>query len=65
MFVPDKRKRQVPIDCVNQETSYPRWIVETWERLLAEHFRRERDPENALASQPLWFEELPAVMRVR
>jgi hypothetical protein len=65
VFVPDKRSRYTPIDCKDQETSYPLWIVETWERLLSDHFKNERDPENALISSQLWFDDLPAVMRVR
>ena len=65
VFVPDKRSRYTPIDCKDQETSYPLWIVETWERLLSEHFKSDRDPENALVLKELWFADLPAVMRVR
>lgn len=65
VYVPDKRSRYTPIDCKDQETSYPLWIVETWERLLSEHFKNDKDPENALISRPLWFDDLPAVMRVR
>ena len=65
MYVPDKRSRYTPIDCKDQETTYPRWIVETWERLLSEHSKNEKDPANALISQQLWFDDLPAVMRVR
>jgi hypothetical protein len=65
VYVPDKRSRYTPDDCKDQETSYPLWIVETWERLLSEHFKSDRDPENAVISQKLWFDDLPAVMRVR
>ena len=65
VYVPDRRSRYTPIDCKDQETSYPLWIVETWERLLSDHFKNERDPENALISSQLWFDDLPAVMRVR
>lgn len=65
VYVPDKRSRYTPADCKDQETTYPRWIVETWERLLSEHFKNEKDPTNALISRHLWFDELPAVMRVR
>jgi hypothetical protein len=65
VYVPDKRSRYKPVDCEDQETNYPRWIVETWERLLSEHFKDDKDPENALVSQQLWFDDLPAVMRVR
>lgn len=65
VYVPDKRSRYTPDDCKDQETAYPRWIVETWERLLSDHFKNERDPENALVSSQLWFDDLPAVMRVR
>jgi hypothetical protein len=65
VYVPDKRKRYKPVDCKDQKTDYPRWIVEVWERLLADHFRNIKDPENALVSRELWFDNLPAVMRVR
>ncbi len=65
VYVPDKRVRYKPTNCTDQETSYPRWIVEAWERLLLEHFRNLEDPENALVSQQLWFDNLPAIMRVR
>jgi hypothetical protein len=41
------------VDCKDQETDYPRWIVEAWERLLVEHFRNIEDPENALVSREL------------
>jgi hypothetical protein len=65
VYVPDKRTRYNPVDCKDQETNYPRWIVEAWERLLVDHFRNIEDPENALVSRELWFDNLPAVMRVR
>jgi hypothetical protein len=65
VYVPDKRSRYTPIECKDQETSYPLWIAETWERLLNEHFKSDRDPENALISRQLWFENLPVVMRIR
>ncbi len=65
VFVPDVRPRYKPFDCHDQETDYPRWIVEAWERLLISHFRNLQDPENALVSRPLWFDNLPAMMRVR
>lgn len=65
VYVPDKRSRYTPDDCKDQETTYPRWIVETWERLLSEHFKNEENPANALISRQLWFDDLPAVMRVR
>jgi len=65
VYVPDKRSRYTPIECKDQETSYPLWIAETWERLLNEHFKSDRDPENSLISRQLWFENLPAVMRIR
>jgi hypothetical protein len=32
---------------------------------LAYHFRNIKDPENALVTRQLWFDNLPAVMRVR
>jgi hypothetical protein len=65
VFVPDERPRYRPFDCQDQETDYPRWIVEAWERLLIDHFRNLQYPENALVSRPLWFDDLPAMMRVR
>jgi len=65
VFVPDKRKRYKPVDCADRETDYARWIVEAWDRLLIDHFRNVRDPENALLLRPLWFDNLPAMMRVR
>jgi hypothetical protein len=65
VYVPDKRARYKPVDCKDQETDYPRWIVEAWEHLLDDHFRNIEDPENALVSDELWFGNLPAVMRVR
>jgi hypothetical protein len=65
VYVPDKRTRYNPVDCKDQETNYSRWIVEAWERLLVDHFRNIEDPENALVSRELWFDNLPAVMRVR
>ncbi len=65
VYVPDKRPRYTPIDCKDQETDYPRWIVEVWERLLDDHLRNIQDPENALVSRELWFDNLPAVMRIR
>ena len=65
VFVPDKRKRYKPVDCKDQETDYPCWIVEAWERLLEDHFRNIKDPENALVRRELWFADFPAVMRVR
>jgi hypothetical protein len=34
-------------------------------RILVDHFRNIDDPENALVSRELWFDNLPAVMRVR
>jgi hypothetical protein len=40
-------------------------VLGLWERLLADHFRNIKDPENALVSRELWFDNLPAVMRVR
>jgi len=65
VYVPDKRDRYKPIDCKDQESAYPRWVVESWERILADHFRNIKNPENALVSHGLWFDNLPAVMRVR
>jgi hypothetical protein len=65
VYVPDTRSRYKPLDCKDQETVYPQWIVEVWERLLENYFRNIEDPENALVARELWFENLPAVMRVR
>ncbi len=65
VYLPDKRKRYKPVGCKDQETDYPRWVVEAWERLLNGHFRNIKDPENALVTKALWFGKLPAVMRVR
>jgi hypothetical protein len=65
VYVPDKRNRYTPVDCKDQKTNYSRWIVEVWERLLADYFRNIKDPENVLVSRELWFESLPAIMRVR
>jgi hypothetical protein len=65
VYVPDKRKRYKPKDCKDQETSYPRWIVEAWEQLLVNHFRNRKDPDNAVVARELWFANFPAVMRVR
>jgi CRISPR-associated endonuclease Cas1 len=65
VYVPDKRTRYKAVDCKDQETSFPLWIVEAWERLLFDHFQNIRNPENALVSRQLWFDNLPAVMRVR
>lgn len=65
VYVPDKRKRYQPVDSKDRKTSFPRWIVEAWERLLADHFRNLEDPESALVARELWFAALPAVMRIR
>jgi hypothetical protein len=65
VFVPDKRKRYKLEDCKDQETDYPRWIVEAWMQLLDEHFRRIRNPEDAVVTQTLWFANFPAMMRIR
>jgi len=65
VYVPDKRERYKPEDCKDRKTSYSLWIVEAWDRLLSDHFRRINDPESALVAQELWFEALPAVMRIR
>ena len=65
VYVPDKRKRFTPQDCKDQETSYPRWIVEAWEQLLANHFRTTEQSDEALLTRNLSFGTLPAVMRIR
>jgi len=65
VFVPDKRARYKSPDCKDQETDYARWIVEAWERLLANHFRSLENPQNASVSGVFRFDNLPAMMRVR
>jgi len=65
VYVPDERKRYMPTHCKDQETDYTRWIVETWESLLERHFRDLKNPEDATASTPPWFADLPATMRIR
>jgi len=44
-YVPDERKRYKPVDCEDQDTDYPRWIVEAWDCLLDDYFRAAKDPE--------------------
>ena len=65
VYVPDKRTRYKPKDCKDQKTDYARWIAEAWERILEHHFKNTENPENALVSHKLWFDNLPAIMRVR
>jgi len=65
VYVPDKRNRYKPENCKERDADYPRWVVEAWERILSDHFRNIRDPENALVAGGLWFGKFPAVMRVR
>lgn len=65
LYVPDRRKRYIPEECKDHDNSYPRWVVEAWERMLADHFRTSSEPTNALVEGELWFESFPAVMRVR
>jgi hypothetical protein len=65
LYLPDKRKRYTPRDCKDQETNYPAWIVEAWERLLDDHFRNIQGPANAMVTRELWFGDFPAVMRIR
>jgi hypothetical protein len=48
LYLLDKRKRYTPTNCKDQKTSYPRWIVESWERLLEDHFRNIKDPQTRL-----------------
>ena len=62
---PDKRKRYKPKNCKDKENDYARWVVEAWDRLLADHFQNIKDPENALITNSLWFGKFPAVMRIR
>lgn len=65
LYVPDRRKRYRPEDCKDQESSYPRWVVEAWERILSDHFRTLNASDNALVYRKLWFDSIPAMMRVR
>ncbi len=65
VYVPDKRSRYKPENCKDQKTDYARWIAEAWERILEDHFKNTEHPENALVSHKLWFDNLPAMMRVR
>jgi hypothetical protein len=65
VFVPDKRPRYKPVDCNDQETSYARWIVEAWERLLLNHFQNLKNVQNASILGLFRFDNLPAMMRVR
>lgn len=65
LYVPDRRERYRPKDCKDQESSYPRWVVEAWERILYDHFRTLNAPDNALNYGELWFDNIPAMMRVR
>ena len=64
VYVADKRKRYKPVHCKDQKTDYPRWIAETWEKLLEDHFMSLRAPDNAMVAGKLWFADLPAIMRV-
>jgi len=65
VYVPDKRKRYKPVHCKDQKTDYARWIAETWEKLLEDHFKALRAPDNAMVARKLWFAALPAIMRIR
>lgn len=65
VYVPDKRERYKPENCKDQDTDYPRWVVEAWERILDDHFRQIEDPEDASVSREFSFGKLPAVMRIR
>ena len=67
VYVPDKRKpkRYKPTDCKDQDTDYPRWVVEAWEYLLNSHLQNVTDPENVIVKHKLWFGNFPAVMRIR
>lgn len=65
VYVPDKRSRYKPDNCKDKESSYSRWIVEAWEKLLSEHFRMAEDPASTPIARELWFDNLPAMMRVR
>lgn len=56
---------RVVIEERNQENQYPVWIVEAWERLLADHFQYLRNPDNAFVTRELCFGRLPAMMRIR
>jgi hypothetical protein len=65
LYLPDRRKRYAPEDCKDRDNSYPCWVVEAWERMLADHFRNLADPQSAVVQDDLWFEDFPAVMRIR
>jgi hypothetical protein len=65
VYVPDKRSRYKPENCKDQKTDYARWIAEAWERILEEHFKNSENPENAIVTHKLWFDNLPAMMRMR
>jgi hypothetical protein len=65
LYVPDHRTRYSPENCKDHETSYPRWVVEVWECILSDHFRRLSGSDSALVYRELWFENFVAVMRVR
>jgi hypothetical protein len=65
IYVPDERKRYKPNNCKDQDNAYPVWIVESWERLLADHFQQVKNPENVLVTGRLWFGDFPAIMRIR
>ena len=65
VYVPDKRSRYKPENCKDQKTDYARWITEAWERILEDHFKNTQNPQNALVSHRLWFDNLPAMMRAR
>ena len=65
VYVPDKRKRYKPVHCKDRKTDYPRWIAETWEKLLEDHFMALRARDNAMVARKLWFADLPAIMRIR
>jgi hypothetical protein len=65
VYVPDERERFKPTDCKDLDNAYPMWIVEAWERLLADHFQRLKNPENVFVTRELWFAKLPAIMRIR
>ncbi|MFL6439446.1 MAG: hypothetical protein ACJ71Q_17860 [Terriglobales bacterium] len=65
IFIPDKRPRYKPRDCNDEKTDYPLWVVEVWERLLERYMLSERGHDIPLVARKLWFEELPAMMRIR
>ncbi len=64
-YVPDKRKRYVPSDCVNQDDSYPMWVVEAWQYVLAQLAQASTNETAALCTSDFPFGTIPAMARIR